>query len=486
MKIHPRDAIRRYLSPSVLSALLLLTSAAHAQEGTPTPPPAAEGDKAEAKPEATPAEPAKAEATATATAPAVEATAATPAEPAKAANERPKPPPLALEILPGTAYPSQPIPGIRGGSLALSINHLQWPYMPKYEGEPDFRLGFSGSSWVDTSQRDVKAGQLNEPDQREFRMQGRLTFRVTGVYNPKDEWFLMTNTEFVANTEQNNSSTNYVDVDDAYIRGGRWKWGDITVGRLQGFEVYHFGMGLDLNTYERLGAASFSKTPVQPYAVDDLWDRGVNNGAIALHWYYPEWLRFEMLTRMGVSGQGTLIGLRPAAVIDFGFVKGRFGYERGFAKSLFIGNDARVDTKGIGGSLQAVLDPWVELGGGYARRVQDAFDQDGGVRAAATHTTKTYGGFLNARPYVENVLVGIGYHHTNFENFNIDSFDEPEHTTHQQMFAAVQYLLWDRFYIKYVFSYAKAEIEERNDSDPTDDGFVNESLGHRLRFMLLY
>ena len=101
-------------------------------------------------------------------------------------------------------------------------------------------------------------------------------------------------------------------------------------------------------------------------------------------------------------------------------------------------------------------------------------------------TTTTYGGFLNVRPYFEDFLVGFGYHHTYFENFNIDEFDEPEHTTHQQMFGAVQYLLWDRFYIKYVFSYAKADIEERNDQDPNDDGFTNESLSHRLRLMVLY
>jgi hypothetical protein len=54
------------------------------------------------------------------------------------------------------------------------------------------------------------------------------------------------------------------------------------------------------------------------------------------------------------------------------------------------------------------------------------------------------------------------------------------------MFAALQYLLWDRFYIKYVFAYSKADIEERNDTDPTDEGIVNEALSHRLRFMLLY
>jgi hypothetical protein len=488
MKMHPRDVAGRLLPSSILSALLLSTSAAYAQEAPATSePPAATAEAADkgpaaTDPAATAAEPAKAEVTASTT-----ETTVTAAEPAAIPPDSPpKPPPLALEHLPGTAYPSRPIPGIRGGSLSLSINHLQWPYMPRYQGEPDFRIGFSGSSWVDTSQRDVKAGLLNEDDQREFRMQGRLTFRVSGVYNRENDWFLQTNTEFVANTEQNNSNTNYVDVDEAWIRGGKWKWGDVTVGRVQGFEAYHFGMGLDLNTYERLGAASFSQTPVQPYALDDLWDRGVNNGAIALHWYYPEWLRLELLTRIGVSGQGTLLGFRPVGVIDFGFVKLKGGYERVINNSLFIESEARVETKGLGGNLQFVLDPWVELGGGFARRVQDAFEQDGAVRPAASHTTVTWGGFVNVRPYFEDWLVGFGYHNTDFENFNIDAFNDPETTKHQQMFAAVQYLLWDRLYIKYVLSLAQADIEQRNDTDPTDTGFKNESLGHRLRFMLLY
>jgi hypothetical protein len=482
------------MRPSVLSAILLLTSAAHAQEEAtdkpagetpataPAAPGAAEGESpAASDPNATATEPAKADVTA----PTAVATPTPNAGPVPS-DSRPKPPPLALEHLPGTAYPSHPLPGIRSGSLSLSINHLQWPYMPRYEGWPDFRIGFSGGSWVDVTQRDVKAGLLQEDDQREFRMQGRLTFRVSGVYNRDDEWFVQSNTEFVANTEQNNSSTNYVDVDDAWIRLGRWKKFDLTVGRLQGFEVYHFGMGLDLNTYERLGAASFSKTPAQPYAVDELWDRGVYNGALALHSYYPEWLRLELLTRVGVSAQGTLLGFRPAGVIDFNFVKLKGGYEWAMSDSLFIDSQARVEAKGFGGSLQFVLDPWVELGGGAAKRVQDAFDQDGGVRAAESHDTLTWGGFVNVRPYFEDWLVGFGYHRTEFENFNIDPFGDPESTTHQQMFAAVQYLLWDRLYIKYVFAYAKADIEERNEVARELGGFVNESLGHRLRLMLLY
>jgi hypothetical protein len=485
----PRDVAGRALYPSVLSALLCLTSVARAQEEAPAadkPPGDAPDAPAAPATESPPPPPADATATGSATATA-EASATTPAAPpATPAAAPPKPPPLALEILPSTAYPADPLPGIRGGSLSLSINHLQWPYMPKYAGEPDFRIGFSGGGWVDASTRDVKAGEPLEDDQREYRMQGRFTFRVSGVYNRENDWFIMSNTEFVANAEQNNASTNYVDVDDAYLRLGKWKWGDVTVGRVQGFEVYHFGMGLDLNTFERRGAESQNKTPAQPYALDDLWDRGVNNGALAFHWYYPKFVRVELLGRMGVSSQGTLLGFRPVGIFDLGFVKARIGYERVYARSIFIESEARAESKGIGGSIQGVLDPWVELGGNYARRVLDGFDQGGSPLSRGSHTTTTWGGFLNVRPYFENWLVGVGYNHTYFENFEIDAFEEAEHTDHTQMFGALQYLLWDRFYIKYVFAYSKAEIEERNDTDPTDNGITNEALSHRLRFMLLY
>jgi hypothetical protein len=212
----------------------------------------------------------------------------------------------------------------------------------------------------------------------------------------------------------------------------------------------------------------------------------VNNGAIAAHWYLPEWLRFEFLTRIGVSGQGKEIGIRPVAVLDFGLAKLKGGYERRLSNSLFEGNQARVETQGFGGSLQFVLDPWVEFGGNIARRIEDGFEQDGVPRPAASFTTTTWGGFVNVRPYIENTLIGLGYNHTYFENFNIDSFNEPEHTTHTQMFAAAKYLLWDSLYLKYVLAYANADIEERNDQDASDDGFTNKSLSHRLRVMLLY
>jgi hypothetical protein len=347
-------------------------------------------------------------------------------------------------------------------------------------------VGFSGSAWVDSNFRQIKTGLETEDDQTEFRQQGRLKLRATPVYNLEDDWFIQSNMEFVANADQDHTTTNYVDVDDAWIRVGKWKAFDLQVGRMQGFEVYHFGMGLDLNTYERKGATSFSKSPAQVYGATDLWDRGVNTGAVALHMYTPKWLRLEMLTRFGLSGQGNDVGIRPAGVLDFDWVKLKAAYEGRLRRSLFDSSEARVVTKGVGGSLQFVVNPWVEFGASVGHRVEDAYEQDGAVRPGASHTTVSYGGFVNVRPYFEDWTVGLGYHHTDWENFDFDAFGKPETSTHDQMFGAVQYMLFDKLYIKYVLSYANGHIEERNDSDPDDNGFENTSLSHRLRLMVLY
>lgn len=391
---------------------------------------------------------------------------------------------IGLELLPATAYPQDPDPGIAGGSLELNINRLQWPYMPKYEGEPNMRVGISGSAWIDSNFRSIRSGI--DGDQAEYLQQGRLKLRINPTYNLKNDWFVQASMEFVANLDQSRSITNYVDVDEAWIRLGKWKMGDITIGRQQGFEVYHFGMGLDLNTFERAGAISANTAPAQPYVLNDLWDRGISYGGASIHWYLPKWLRLELLARMGKSSTGNDIGLRPVGVLDFGFIKLKGGYERRLSPSIFKDSESRVEMQGWGGQLQFVFKDWVEGGAGIGHRIQDAFDQDGGLRAGETHTTTTYGGFLNVKPYFDGWLLGAGYHHTEFQNFNYDDFGTPENSTHDQMFGALQYRLWEKLYIKYVFSYSKGHIELRDDANEDNDGFNNESLSHRLRFMVLY
>src|SRR5690606_15190440 len=141
--------------------------------------------------------------------------------------------------------------------------------------------------------------------------------------------------------------------------------------------------------------------------------------------------------------------------------------------------------QGVAADLQFVLNPWIEFGGGVGQRVRDQFNDQNAVVVDGTDDTVTAGGFLNVRPYFKGWMVGLGYHHTYTENINIDPSGEPENQTHDQMFGALQYLLWDRVYIKYVLSYAKAHVERRVE-DPADTGFYNESLSHRLRIMLMY
>ena len=43
---------------------------------------------------------------------------------------------IGLELLSGSAFPSPQVRGIKGGSLAMNMHGLQWPYLPALAGEP--------------------------------------------------------------------------------------------------------------------------------------------------------------------------------------------------------------------------------------------------------------------------------------------------------------------------------------------------------------
>ncbi len=502
------DLAGRSFKGSVLSAILLFSSATLAQEGTDEAFSGGVGESASADADlktttASSSEDASASAAATEEATPDEASpdnekpeTVAPAEPSASASTGaktyPTPPPLALEILPSTGYPNDPTVGIRGGSLRFVMAGQQWPYMPSYgPGQPRLRIAFSGSSWVDANMRMVRPGRSTFPDVMDVRMQGRLTLRVAPTYNFDNDWFAQSRIEFVAITEQQHEQGKYVDVDEAWVRVGRWKRFDATVGRTQGFEVYHFGMGMDINTQEREGARpSVGATVQQPYALTELWDRGINNGAIALHWYMPQWLRLELLGRMGIAGTGNDAGIRPSGILDFGIVKVKGGYERRQQWQSTSDSQQRTEAEGYAGSVHLVFDPWVELGGGVAHRLIDAYNNEGAAIATNSTNTTTFGGFLNVRPYFKNTMIGIGYHNTQWSNYNFEppvgaDPARPENQTHEQMFVAAQYQLWDVFFIKYVLAYSSVHIESRNDSNPADFGFTDKQISHRLRFMLL-
>ena len=300
---------------------------------TADPPAAASGDKA-STPAAAGQEPTK-EAPPAADKPAL-ADAPTPAP--EVVEEPPvpvEPPPLYVEHLGPSSYPGK-LRGIYGGSLWLepSFAGLQWPYMPKSG------VGVSGSVWVDSGYEKIARGP-NSPDTSRYLQQGRMLVRVTPTYSD-GRFFVQGQAEIVANECQTGGAAclnaGTVDTDDMWIRVGKWNSWDIKAGRFEGWEVYHTGMGLDINTLERRGAqqegVAGTTLPVPDYYGSTYLQyrpSGLGLGYLAFHAYPTDFLRFEVLGALGTdnatSDGKNYLGARPTVVFDRGWLKLKGSYE---------------------------------------------------------------------------------------------------------------------------------------------------------------
>jgi len=108
--------------------------------------------------------------------------------------------PGVVEQLPASAYPEPVIRGLYGGPLWLDMQGLQWPYMPQSG------VGISGYGWVDGNYRLIRTGNSAiSPKFTELLDQGRFLLRVTPTYT-NGQWFVQTQAEFVANTNQYDSN----------------------------------------------------------------------------------------------------------------------------------------------------------------------------------------------------------------------------------------------------------------------------------------
>lgn len=400
-----------------------------------------------------------------------------------------------VEVLPGSSYPEDHIRGLVGSSLWLTIPGAQWPYLPKLPGKSPIRLGISGSAWVDTSYARITSGTPDTiANLKRWANQGRAVLRATPTYSLDNGWFAQGQVEVVANGDQNvPSSGNLGGIDDLYVRAGKWKVFDITAGRFQGWEIYHYGMGLDLNTLERRGAENENThKPPQIYGVDYFWDRP-NGGAgdYAAHVYLTDYLRLEGLAQIGTSSGANLIAARWAAILDLGYFKAKVGSEYGKATDQKEGASKQDVTKhnGFGGSLQFVANPYIEGGINGAIGYIDSINGQGLPDLAGSTTTKSVGGFLNGR-VIPSLLVGVGadytYVNTLLQNSTAGSagYGKSDIPTHFQAFFAVQYGLWDRVFIKFVGSRASFHYED-NLQTPSHS-FTNGMWGGRLRLMYLF
>lgn len=400
--------------------------------------------------------------------------------------------PGAVEQLPASAYPEPVTRGLYGGPLWLDMQGLQWPYMP------NSGVGISGSGWIDGNYRLIRSGNpAISPSFTELLDQGRFVLRVTPTYT-NGEWFVQGNAEIVANTDQYDvqPAPSIVGADDVWVRAGVWRSWDVTVGRMQGFDVYPLGMGLDLNTYERLGAYDppFTSSPNGYGRVPALYNAeylfyrpsAARVNDVALHLYPIGPLRIELLGQFGNDGVNNVVGGRPAAIFDLGFFKFRLAleYQHKFAEDPAPAATNTVDSRGGAGSVQVVWAPFVEAGLNLGYAVIDATGPHG-ADLGQSGNRASGGLFIDVAPFfwvLPDLLLGGGLNVATFHNLLTDSAGKYESSSNTQAFVALQYLFYKQLYVKVVGGYAKSHFENQATSLPYDD----DMFSLRVRFMYLF
>jgi len=409
---------------------------------------------------------------------------------------------VGVEQLPGSAYPSPAVRGLKYGSLWLTFHGLQWPYMPLIEGGPGLRIGFSGSIWNDLSNTRISVDPALASiaaDQNRWTTQTRGVLRVTPTYNARGGWFVQGNAEFVVHGDMRPDPQSGVlgSTDDLWVRVGKWNVFDVTVGRFQGWEIAnHYGMALDQNTLERSGAWLVTTSLPRPsdgYGLSYFWDRqDYLLGGYAAHVYPTKWLRGELLGHLG-TGNNTSgpyqVDVRPSAIFDVGWLKLKAGLEWGKAVPQDAKAKVRDSRNGYGFAAQFVFAPYVEFGASFARGFDDVKDKNGQVDLNGSNTVQTVGGFLNASPGYEPLVFGFGIFKNQYKDLRVDRAAGPHYgkqdTNEQtQIFGAVQYTLWDQLYFKFVLSHARNNVAIF--SANSDVPYTNNATGGRFRVMLLF
>lgn len=421
------------------------------------------------------------------------------AAPAEVAPPAPPPPPseqgFVVERMPPSAYPASRVRGIPGGSLWLdpSFHGMQWPYYPKTG------IGLGGSLWVDNSyQRIDREEQFPRTDY--WVHQARAVVRVTPTYTSGD-FFVQAQAELVGNNNQTLQRLDAPDTDDLWLRFGVWNRWDVQVGRFEAYPLHHFGMGLDLNTIERQGALDEnSKQPIDFYYGTTLYLRpsGVGNLAFHLHLFeaakaLPA-VRIEMLAQYGYDSFDR-VGGRPAAVIDWGFLKVKLGGEYRLSRprdtqvtvdpvtvTYTHTRKEKFTDRGVSAAVQLVLFPWVEAGVQGAYGLSDHTTGMGGSDPDGSFTQWTVGGFLNVSP-LPDLVVGFGAHFTDWTNLKKNDLGQFGHQTNLASFGAVQFLVRKQLYVKLIGAYDKGV---REDLQGGTTRVAQTMFSGRVRFMYLF
>jgi len=179
----------------------------------------------------------------------------------------------------------------------------------------------SGYVWVDTGYESLKRGNTVDANQKTVLSEGRGLLRFTPTYSSGK---LLRPGTGGAGREPKSSRCRSSPRSSTWTTSGfvqgRWKSWDVQLGRFEAFEVYHFGMGLDINTLERNGATG-DQDAVSTRRVRARRERQYRvpperRPNLAIHAYPTDFLRVEMLGQLGLDQAATFdtVGARPAVV----------------------------------------------------------------------------------------------------------------------------------------------------------------------------
>jgi hypothetical protein len=405
---------------------------------------------------------------------------------------------VGIQRLPGSAYPEPMTRGLPYGSLSLTFHGLQWPYMPAVGAPSRFMIGVSGWGWVDTSYQKFgpwtkfSVPGLDQSKIKYWKQQSRMLLRVTPTYALDDGYFVQGQAELVGTEDQTigRGEVGGADTDDLWLRVGKWNSWDLTVGRFEGWEVFHLGMGLDQNTFERQGAvgAGESDYGIAFYGLTDNQFRAQGAaGNMAFHYYPLRFLRFEILGTAGSLGQTPVLATRPVAVLDLGWLKLKAGTEWQRQVAQGVNNKTEVTSKGVGGAVQFVFEPHIEFGLNAAQGTVWSIDKDGNFAPKGSFTRTSYGGFANVSngSFKHPLMFGVGAMLSEKEDQNNALGDAiVDKYWLLQSFAAVQYVVFQQLYIKLVGGYSRGHWQVAGNK-PTVV-FDDEMYSVRLRFAFYF
>ena len=404
---------------------------------------------------------------------------------------------VGIERLPGSAYPEPLTRGLKYGSLWLTFHGLQWPYLPAGPKGDRFVIGLSGWGWVDTAYEKFGPWGANpttiaQSNIKYWKGQSRMLARITPTYSFGDDFFIQGQVELVGTGDQTiqRFDVGGADTDDLYLRFGKWNKWDATVGRFEGWEVFHLGMGLDQNTFERQGAVGQGESSynIQFYGLTDNQFRPSSSTNLALHYYPLNILRFELLGMAGTINSQPTYATRPVAILDLGWLKLKGGVEYTHGEGLKAQSRASTVKRGVGGAVQFVFDPHVEAGFNLAQGTIVVYDDAGKQDLQGSLTRTSWGAFANVSNGSARhpILLGVGTLWTrNVDQNNIiKSTGVVDNYWLQQSYVAVQYVAFQQLYIKLVGGYSRGHWLTAGNTPPTT--FEDELYSIRLRFSFYF